>query len=215
MRKILWQRRNIFKGLGKIEGVTHEIELKPDVKPACKPVRRRSPKEEEVERAAMEKLVKMGVLEPAVSPWAANSFFVRKKDGGVRVTSDFSKLNDLTVTHSYLMENVQDTLDWLASKRIFSVFDLKDGFYRAEMDPSSKACAAIRTVLRLLQFTWLSQVLKNSSGTFQRIINMILGDRKGRGVLAFMGDTSIGIKDEDEHLDSLATVFDLPYSSGV
>ncbi len=36
----------------------------------------------------MEKLLKMGVVEHAVSPWAAHNVFVTKTDGGVRVTSD-------------------------------------------------------------------------------------------------------------------------------
>lgn len=35
-----------------------------------------------VKKSAMEKLLKMGVLETAVSPWAANDAFVRKKDVG-------------------------------------------------------------------------------------------------------------------------------------
>lgn len=77
----------------------------------------------------MDKLVRMGVLELAVLPWAANNVFVRKKDGWIRVTSDFRRLNDVTIPDSYPMENVRDTLDWLATKRVFSVFDLRDGFY--------------------------------------------------------------------------------------
>lgn len=140
LRKLLWKRRDIFKGLGKIKGVNHIIALKPGAMPVCEPIRRRSPKEEEVERAAMEKLLKMGVVETEVAPWAANNVFVTKKGGVVRVTSDFRRLNDLTITDSYPMENVRNTLDWLASKKVLSVFDLKDGFYQVELDPSSKAC---------------------------------------------------------------------------
>lgn len=215
LRNLLWKRRYILKGLGKIVGVQHKIALKADVKPVCEPLRRRSPKEEEVEQAAMEKLVGMGVLEPPVSPWAANNVFVRKKDGGIRVTSDFRRLNDLTITDSYPMENVRDTLDWLATKRVFSIFDLKDGFYQVELDPCSKECTAIRTVLGLLQFTRLPKGLKNSPRTFQRILIMILGSRKGKDVLAFMDDTSIGMATEDDHLESLAFVLDLRYENGV
>lgn len=215
LRKLLWKRRAIFKGLGRIAGVQHKIALKPDAKPVCDPVRRRSPKEEEVELKAMTKLVNMGVLEPSISPWDANNVFVRKKDGGIRVTSDFRKLNDLTITDSYPMENVRDTLDWLATKRTFSVFDLKDGFYQVELDPASRECTAIRTVLGLLQYTRLPQGLKNSPGTFQRIVNVILGDRKGRDVQAFMDDISIGTATEDEHLESLASALDLLYTAGV
>lgn len=121
LRSLLWKRRGIFKGLGKIRGETHRINLKPGAMPVCEPGRRRSPKEEELERSSMEKLLRMGVLEPATSPWAANNVFVRKKDGGTRITSDFRRLNDLMITDSYPMEGVRDVLDWLA-KNGCSVF---------------------------------------------------------------------------------------------
>ena len=84
-----------------------------------------------------------------------------------------------------------------------------------ELDPSSKECTAIRTVIGLLQFTRLPQELKSSPGTFQRILNMILGNRKSRDVLAFMDDTSIGTATENKHLKSLAFVLDLLYENGV
>ena len=215
LRQILLDRREIFKGLGKSKGTAHVIALQPDVKPVCEPLRRRSSKEEEVERAAMRKLLKLGILEPSVSPWAANNVFVRKKDGGTRVTSDFRRLNSLTVSESYPMANVRDTLDWLASKRIFSVFDLKDGVYQVDLHPDSRACPAIRTVLGLLHYTRLPQGLKNSPGTFQRIINFILGDRKRKDVLAFMNDTSVGTATDDEHLASLVSILDILLAAGV
>ncbi len=86
---LLWAKRGIFKGMGRIAGIKHRIKLKDDARPVCCPIRRRAPKEEEIEKTAMEKLLNMGVLEPSVSPWAANNVFVPKKDGSVRVTSEF------------------------------------------------------------------------------------------------------------------------------
>ncbi len=123
---------------------------------------------------------KHGVLKPSVSPWAANNVFVPKKDGSVRVTSDFRAPKNATVNDSYPLESVRDTLDWLANKKILSTFDLKDGFFQVELEDESKPLTAIRTVLELLQYTCLPQCSKNSPGTFQRIVNTILGDRKGR-----------------------------------
>lgn len=113
------------------------------------------------------------------------------------------------------MENVRDNLDWLVIKRVFSTFDLKDGFSQIELHHSSKAYTAIRTVLGLLQFTRLPQGLKNSPVTFQRLLNSILGDHKGSDLLAFTDDFSAGTQTEKENLKFLAEVFDLLYTAGV
>ncbi len=78
------------------------------------------------------------------------------------------------------MEDVRETLDWLAAKCIFSTFDLKDGFFQVRLSEDSKPCTAIRTVVGSLQYKHLPKGLKNSPGTFQRILNTILGDHKER-----------------------------------
>ena len=57
--------------------------------------------------------------------------FREKKDGTLRVTSDFRALNSMTVTDTYPIEEVRATLDWMGTKTIFSTFDLKDGFFRS------------------------------------------------------------------------------------
>lgn len=46
VRKLLWQRRGLFKGLGKIVRIKHFIALNPGVQPVCDAVSRRSLKEE-------------------------------------------------------------------------------------------------------------------------------------------------------------------------
>lgn len=208
LHDLLWSRREVFKGLGRIKGVKHEIVLKEDAKPLSQPLRKRSPKEQDVEREAMLKLIELGVLEPSKSPWASNNVFVRKKNGSIRVTSDFRALNDATATDSHPMEDMRSVLDWLGNKKVLSTFDLKDAFYQVEIEESSKPLTAIRTVIGLLQCTRLPQGMKNSSVTLQRIINTVLGDRKGQDVLAFMDDTSVGTETEEQYLLSLSSLLD-------
>ena len=138
-----------------------------------------------------------------------------KKDGSIRVTADFRALNNATVMDSYPMEDMRQVLDWLGNKRILSTFDLKDAFYQVVLADKSKPLTAIRTVVVLLQYTRLPQAMKKSSGTLQRILNVVLGDRKGRDIFAFMDDTSVGTETEEEHLRSLETLLDTLLQSGV
>ena len=163
----------------------------------------------------MKKLMELGVLEPSTSPWASNNVFVRKKDCIIRVTADFRALNDAIVPDSYPMEDMRQVLDWLGSKKIFSTFDLKDAFYQVELEDHSKPVTAIRTVVGLLQYTRLPQGMKNAPGTLQRILNVVLGDRKGHDVLAYMDDTSAGTETEEQHLVALESLFDTFLRAGV
>jgi transposase InsO family protein len=206
MRDMLLEFRDLFQGVGLVKGVEHRILLEPDAVPACCPTRRRSPAEEDAERSEVTKHIKNGIMEPAVSPWAAANVFVPKKSGGLRTTTDFRLLNEMTVSDKYPMEDVRTILDWLSSKRIFSTFDLKDGFFQVVLAEESRPLTAVRTVMGLMQYRRLPQGLKNSPATFQRIVNTVLGDLKGNSVSGFVDDISVGTKTVKEHLDVLRKV---------
>lgn len=94
-------------------------------------------------------------------------------------------------------------------------FNLKDGIFQGKFHPASRECTAIGTVFGLLQYKKLPQEPKKSPGTFQRILNSILGDRKGVDILAFLYDTSIGTITEEEHLTSLSAILDTLLLAGM
>lgn len=73
-------------------------------------------------------------MEHSKSPWETTNVLVPKKDGGVRVTSDFRALNNATVSDSYPTEDMRCVLDWLAGKKAFSTFDLNDGSIQVKLD---------------------------------------------------------------------------------
>lgn len=108
----------------------HAIALKFDEKPVCELMRRWSPKKEETQKQAMQKLTKLGVLELSFLPWATNDVFVCEIDGRTCVISDFRRMEDLNETDSYPVENMRDTLVRKGSEQLFSVFDLKEKISR-------------------------------------------------------------------------------------
>jgi hypothetical protein len=112
----------------------------------------------------------------------------------------------MTVSDTYPMENVRTTLDWLSGKKIFSTFDLKDGFFQIVLAEGSRPLTAVRTVMGLVQYRRLPQGLKNSPATFQRIVNQTLGDLKGDTVSGFVDDISVGTETVGEHLMVLRKV---------
>lgn len=206
LRNVLWKHREVFKGMGCVKGYEHEIKLKPGTKPIAHPIRRRSPAERKTEEETMRRLLGMGILEPSESEWASNNVFVPKKDHGTRCTSDFRSLNACTIPDQYPMERVEETVEWLAMKKYFSLFDLKDGFFHVLLHLKSRPLTAIRTVIGLLQYTRLPQGLRNSPAVFQRIVNLMLGPLKGKCVWAFIDDGCIGSETPEEHIKDLDEV---------
>lgn len=65
---------------------------------------------------------------------------------------DFGKLDDESVTDWSQMKNMLGILNWLEGKRIFSSFDLKNGFLHVHVEPHSpsKEFTAKRRVLGFL-----------------------------------------------------------------
>ena len=135
--------------------------------------------------------------------------FVRKKDGSLRCTSDFRALNSCTVSDAYPMEGVKESLDWVSSKKLFTTFDLKDGYFQAALEDDSKQLTSVRTVLGLFQYCRLPMGLQNSPALFQRIVNKVLENLKGRSVWAFMDDGTIGSEDEEQHIRDVDEVLSL------
>eukprot|EP00171_Calliarthron_tuberculosum_P023685 IDg23685t1 len=121
--------------------------------------------------------------------------------GGGKNCDEEASANGLTVTNTYPKEDMLVILDWLGSKKIFSTFYIKDELYHVLLEPESRPMTAIRTTLGLLQYRRLPRGMKNAPGTLQRIVNMILGSRKGRDEMAFVDDTSVGTETEYEHLE--------------
>ncbi len=50
LRSLLWEKRNIFKGVGVIKNMSHKIKLIEGSEPVFLPLRRRTPAKQESER---------------------------------------------------------------------------------------------------------------------------------------------------------------------
>lgn len=131
------------------------------------------------------------------------------------VTTDIKALNSLTETDAYPVKDIRETIDWLSGKRVFSTFNLKDGYYQMEIAKESRPLNAVRTVLGLLQYTRLVQGLKNSPGTFQRTVNTIMADHEGKYAMTYVDKASIGTVTEQDHLLSLQSLLKSLFKAGL
>ena len=133
------------------------------------------------ERAeAMKKLLKKfterGWIEPSDSRWASPAFIAHKKEKGEwRLVVDYWGLNEQTEHDSYSLPLIDTILQKQASKRIFTVLDLKHGCQQMPLHEQSRAGTAMRTPLGPMQWKVVPIGANNGNAVFQRMMEDLLG----------------------------------------
>jgi hypothetical protein len=126
--EVLEEFEDVFKevpGLPPNRDIDFSINLMPGVAPVSKTPYRMSTLELKELQMQLEELLKKGYIRPSVSPWGAPVFFVKKKDGTLRLCIDFRQLNKVIVKNKYPLPRIDDLFDQLKDAKIFSKIDLR------------------------------------------------------------------------------------------
>ena len=70
------------------------------------------------------------VIQESASPWASPVVIVRKKDGALRFCVDYRRLNAVTRKDTFPLPRIDDLLDQLKGKKIFTTLDAKRGYFQ-------------------------------------------------------------------------------------
>lgn len=71
-----------------------------------------------------------GYIRPSVFPWGALVFFMKKKDGTVKLCIDYRKLKKVTKKNMYPLLRIDDLFDQLEGATIFSKIELRSGYHQ-------------------------------------------------------------------------------------
>jgi len=110
-----------------------------------------------------------GLVEPSTSPWAAPVVLAKKKDGSFHLYVDYRRLNDVTESDANPMPDLNKMIRQMRGAKIFSIFDLRSGYWQEPLHKNARKYTAFRTRRRLFQFRVLPFGLKNSPMTFVRL----------------------------------------------
>jgi len=175
--------------------------------PISEPLRRHPRAHLDLIDDTVSKLQEAGVVEPAISPWAANVVLVKKKDSDVpRVTIDYRKLNAVTVKDKHPLPRIKDCLDALSGSTLFTTCDVSMSFYSLPLAPEDRPKTAFVTRRGQFQFRRSPMGISNSPAAFSRLMALALRGLTYLIALTFVDDVIIVGRNFAEHLKNVETV---------
>jgi hypothetical protein len=221
-REELWDLVQDFKDVfvkeltepGRAHYVPHQI-LTGEHPPLSCSSHRVSPKEQEVISQEVQKMLKAGVIRPSKSNWAFPVVIARKKDGGPRFCNDYRRLNAITKRDSYPLPRIDELLDQLGKAPYRSTFDLAAGYWQIAIREEDKEKTAFITREGLFEYNVLPMGLSNSPATFQRNMNIMLGDSLWNHAVIYIDDLMVYSTTFYEHLNHLRRVLGKVREAGI
>ncbi|KAJ7951825.1 Retrotransposon protein, putative, Ty3-gypsy subclass [Quillaja saponaria] len=189
------------------EGIDHEIELVPGIKPPAKAPYRMAPPELAELRKQLNELLESGFIRPSKAPFGAPVLFQKKQDGSLRMCVDYRALNKVTVRNSYPIPLIADLFDQLSGAKYFTKLDLRSGYYQvriAERDEPKTTCV---TRYGAFEFLVMPFGLTNAPATFCTLMNQVFRGYLDKFVVVYLDDIVIYSSTLEDHKQHLQLVF--------
>jgi len=188
----------------------HAIELIPGAEPKLSKVYPLSPLEQEELDAFLEENLRTGRIRPSKSPIAAPVFFIKKKDGSLRLVQDYRALNAVTVKNRYPLPLISELVSQLRGAKYFTKLDVRWGFNNVRIKPGDEWKAAFRTNRGLFEPLVMFFGMTNSPTTFQTMMNDIFRTLIAEGiVVVYLDDILIFTRTEEEHERAVRRVLEV------
>lgn len=183
-----------------------KIILKDDIPIRHRPRRLSLAEQEIVERQVLE-WMNNGIIQVSYSEYSSPLVLVKKKDGTTRVCVDYRMLNRKMVKDDFPLPVIEDLIDKLKDSTVFSVLDLKNGFFHLRVSEESIHYTSFVTHNGQYEFLRAPFGLSICPKYFMRFISIIFRELLLKGeVMIFIDDLLIPATDEEEAVHRLKKV---------
>ncbi|GFT10873.1 transposon Ty3-I Gag-Pol polyprotein [Nephila pilipes] len=141
--ELIKQYKDVFTGIGEFPSEPYHITLKDNSVPVIHPPRRVPQALQPKLKSTLNNLEKEGIVSKVNKPtdWVQSLVIVKKPNGNLRLCLDPRDLNKVLKRQHYQISCTDDIISRLEGKKIFSVVDLKEGFWHVPLDEvSSEIC---------------------------------------------------------------------------
>ncbi|XP_070173431.1 uncharacterized protein [Littorina saxatilis] len=152
-------------------------------------------------------MLKMGVIEPSVSPYSSPIVIVEKKDGKKRFCSDYRRLNKIVEFDAEPMPNMEAMFAKLSKAKYLSKIDLAKGYWQIPMAAEDKPKTAFTTPQGCYQWTVMPFGLKTSGAIFSRMMRSLLSPLDMIEIDNFIDDILVATETVERHLECLRALF--------
>ena len=193
-----------FKGLGTFPDKC-DIKIDPNAIPISDPPRRLPVRLLEKLKRKLAELVMFDIISPdtASVKWFSNLVIVEKK-GKIRLCLDPKNLNKVIQRDFFLIPSFEEIKPKLKNKKIFSVSDVKDGFWHCQLTPEASDLCGFHTPFGSFKFLRMPFGLMNAPEVFQKHLTKYFGDIPN--VIIYFDDILICGETNEEHDIALAEV---------
>ena len=179
----------------------HAIELIPGSEPKSLKVYPLSLVEQKELDSFLEENLHTGQIRLSKSPMAASVFFIKKKNGSLRLVQDYRALNSMMVKNKYSLPLISELVLQLRGARYFTKLDICWGFNNVCIKPGDEWKAAFQTNRGLFEPLVMFFGMTNNLATFQTMINNIFRDLIAEGIMVvYLDNILIFTKMEEEHI---------------
>ena len=184
--------------------VEHHIVLTDDAPVKCRPYVIPYNCRDEL-RKDVDKMLQMGIIDRAESPYAAPPVIVKKPDGTNRICIDYRKINRITMFDSEPTPVPSDIFVKVSKAKYISTIDLSKGYWQIPMAAEDIPKTGFVTPEGAFVFRRMPFGLKNSSATFNKMMRIMIAGMDG--VDSYIDDIIVYTGSWEEHLNILDNLF--------
>lgn len=153
----------------------------------------------------IDRMLRLGIIEKAMSPtWLNPVMPVKKSNGKIRLVLDARKLNACTVKNTYPPQNLNRILEQLQCSKYMSTIDLRDAYYQIRIKESSRPCTAFSVSTKgTYQYVRMANGLCNAGSTLCELVTNIIGCDLEPFLFPYMDDFLVATTTFEEHMQVL------------
>ena len=122
----------------------------------------------------IQEMLELDLIQESESDFINPLVCVRKPDSSIRICVDLKAVNLKTIGDQFPASDMSTIIDKCAGAKFVSTMDLLMGFYQIPLSQDSRKYTAFRSDHNLYEFKVCPMGAKNSTKTFQRLVNRVL-----------------------------------------